>query len=152
MAVSDSPELNENQLRNTSMNGRNGVSCPSAEQLPRSISTRFGAVAQRELIEQSRFSDAGIADDIDDPNRIEMLELIFQHGHLAGATDVGGQPARHRGVEPRDVIFDRDKAMNRLLLALALEVKHAGRFGLDHAFDLPQHGIAHHNVPGTAST
>src|SRR5689334_13671669 len=72
-----------------------------------------------------------------------MLELMLKNRHLAGAADIGGQSAGDRGIEPRGVIADRDEAMNRLLLAFALELEDTGRLAFDHALDLPQHGIAH---------
>src|SRR6185437_9474621 len=92
---------------------------------------------------------AGIADHVDDTNGIVALELIFQNGEFAVASNVGSQPAGNRGVEPRRVVPNRNQAIDRLQLALALQAKQPGRLGLDHALHLSEQRLAHDDGAGS---
>ena len=106
-------------------------------------------VPQRKFIQQTRFSDTRISDDVNDANGIGVPQLLFQNSHLRGPADVRSEPPRHRRVESRRVTPNRNETMGRLQVTLSLEAKHAGRFGLDHAFDLPEHGVAHDDGAGS---
>jgi hypothetical protein len=104
------------------MKGRNGVCCPSGEQLPVRMNACPLPMRLLELVEQARLAHARLADDVDDPKfPPRAVEGALENVHLAGAPDIGAEAARQSRLEPRRALTDRIDPIDLLWLGLALD-------------------------------